>query len=104
TSSIEVITDGFYTVTVTSATNCPATATFELIGFDQEVSLSSYIMIAMKEVDLKKDNNVLSGAIGVTDSNGKAKIQDNSHIVDFVKAKNIEVIKNSSVGVALYAP
>lgn len=99
-----MITDGFYTVTVTSATNCPATATFELIGFDQEVSLSSYIMIAMKEVDLKKDNNVLSGAIGVTDSNGKAKIQDNSHIVDFVKAKNIEVIKNSSVGVALYAP
>ncbi|RMA57656.1 HYR domain-containing protein [Ulvibacter antarcticus] len=104
TSSIEVMADGVYTVTVTSATNCTATASYEVIGFDPTILLSSYIMIAEKEVHLHNDSDVLSGAIGVTDNKGKVKIHDNTHVVDFVKADDIDVHSNSSVGAAIYAP
>ena len=104
TPSIEVMADGIYTVTVTSETNCTATASYEVIGFDPESLLSAYIMIATKEVELKNDNQVLSGAIGVTNGNGKAKIKDNSHVAYFVKADDVDVDNSSSVGAAINAP
>jgi len=98
TESIQVVAPGTYTVTATNAGGCPAVASYT-VTFDATALLSSYVIVAQKEVDLSV-NTVHSGGVGVTRSNGKVKVRNNSVITaagTFVKADNIAVSGGSAV-------
>ncbi len=86
--------DGVYSVTVTNngCTSLPATYTF-----NKQFLISSYTILATKEIELGENNVVASGSVGVTSNNGEIDLRRNSSVSSpgsFVKAKNID--KNGS--------
>ncbi len=65
---------------------------------------SEYVIIAEEEVELKKHNKVLSGNIGVTDSDGEAEFKWYTIVEETVEAADIYVSYTSSVGATVMAP
>ena len=101
--TIQVGADGDYTVTATSATNCTATETFTVTGFDAGALTSAYTIIAFDEVHLHGSQLVQSGGVGVTGANKKLKVHKSSNIVEFAQADRIEVDGSSTVGTEIDA-
>ncbi|MFD2542259.1 T9SS type A sorting domain-containing protein [Lacinutrix gracilariae] len=71
--------------------------------FRSSDDIASFVMIAKEQIELKDNNLVISGALGVTQSNGTAKIKDESIVYSFVKSPEIEIDSDSSVGASIYA-
>jgi hypothetical protein len=65
---------------------------------------ADYVIIAEEVVKLEKHNNVLSGNIGVTDSDGEAEFRWFTDVEGAVEAKDIYVSNTSSVGSKVFAP
>lgn len=97
--------DGPYSVTVTvnGCTSAPAVYTFQ-----KQSLVSSYTILAYKEVELGENNQVNSGSVGVISVNGEASFKRNSSVSSpgsFVKARKIE--RNGSnivISNPIYAP
>ncbi len=104
TQSIEVPGNGNYGVTVTSATNCTASTSYTVTGFDAGALISSYTILASQEVHLQNDNIVQTGGVGVTGSNNKIKVHNASHIIGFAQASQIQANGGSTVGSSIYSP
>ncbi|HXH19668.1 MAG TPA: hypothetical protein VNJ07_11365, partial [Chitinophagales bacterium] len=104
TAEIEATPDATYSVTATGFNGCQAAASYTVPPANE--LLSSYLMLFAKEVDLHK-NTVYSGGVGVSNSNGKAKIQNNSNITapgTFVKANKVQLSGASSVTTVITEP
>ncbi|MBU2939762.1 hypothetical protein KO494_09450, partial [Lacinutrix sp. C3R15] len=71
--------------------------------FSSADDIASFVLIAKEKIELKDNNLVVSGALGVTQSNGRAKIKDESIVYSFVKSPEIEVDADSSVGASIFA-
>jgi cytoskeletal protein CcmA (bactofilin family) len=104
TPVIEISADNTYTVIVTSATNCKATADFTVNGFDAGALVSSYTLLAEEDIYLHHSNVVGSGGVGVTNNGKKVKLYQSSHVDDFIQASRIEIKNGSSAGNIIYAP
>ena len=93
-----VVGPGFYEVTVSNGCSDVASIT---VDFDAEDLLSAYTIISTdKEVNLKKENVVLNGGVGVMNPDEEAKIEDNTDIsgaTTFVFASSIIVSGGSTV-------
>lgn len=81
--------DGVYSVTVTvnGCTSAPATYTYQ-----KQNLVSSYTILAEKEVKLGENNKVNSGSVGVRSVKGEAEFRSNSSVSSpgsFVKAARI---------------
>ncbi|MES2003506.1 MAG: right-handed parallel beta-helix repeat-containing protein [Bacteroidota bacterium] len=86
--------DGVYSVTVTAngCTSAPANYVFA-----KQNLVSSYTILALKDIDLGENNIVGTGSVGITDPKGEASFRKNSSVSSpgsFVKAKYIT--KNGS--------
>lgn len=97
--------DGVYSLKVTSPAGCvsaPVNYTF------QKQSLASmYVLIGMKEVDLKQNNDVYGGSVGVTSSYGEAEFDKYCSVASpgaFVKAHDIDVQSNVTIPTKIYSP
>jgi len=82
--------DGLYSVTVTvnGCTSAPATYTYQ-----KQNLVSSYTILAEKEVKLGENNKVNSGSVGVRSVKGEAGFRSNSSVSSpgsFVKAARID--------------
>ena len=82
--------DGVYSVTVTvnGCTSAPASYTYQ-----KQNLVSSYTILAEKEVKLGENNKVNSGSVGVRSVKGEAEFRSNSSVSSpgsFVKAARID--------------
>ncbi len=95
--------DGIYQlyVTVDGCTSVAAT-----YNFQKQNLISSYTILAYKEVKLDHANTVASGSVGVISSKGQATIGENSKVNSpgsFVKAVKIDINKTAIVAQPIYA-
>jgi len=105
TQEIQVNADGTYSVTVTSATGCTASASYILSGYDPGSLISSYtILSTYGDVHLHGDNVVASGGVGVMKPGKKAKIHDDTYVETFVQADHIDINGGSTVANSIFAP
>ncbi|MEH6538424.1 MAG: HYR domain-containing protein, partial [Psychroserpens sp.] len=105
TESIEVGPQGgTFTVEVTSATNCTASATYTVAPFDESTLLSAYTILAEEEVFLHGSNVVQSGGIGATDANGLIKLHQATTVAEFGRAANITLNQGSTIFNPIYQP
>lgn len=86
----QVNADGPYSVTVTvnGCTSAPA-----VYSFQKQSLVSSYTILAYKEVELGENNKVNGGSVGVMSANGEAGFKRNSSVSSpgsFVKARKID--------------
>ena len=79
--------DGDYQVTATKDNGCTATATY---NFAKQNSLSSYVILGLKDVKLG-ENNIVTGSVGNTAAGKKVSIRKNSTVGGFVKASVIDL-------------
>jgi hypothetical protein len=104
TQVAEVTGNGTYEVTVTTTSGCSASQSYTVTDFDQEALLSSYTLIATKEIHLHGNNTVTAGALGVLNldndakADGKIKIHDESNVIGFAKAATLDLDNDSSLG------
>ena len=84
--SIIITNNNTYTVTVTSATGCQATASYTSSNSPDDV-LSGYTMIGKRGVRLFGSRVV--GGVGVTDNNRTAQVRAFSQVYGFVKSDYI---------------
>ncbi len=102
-STTQIFASGTYSVVITTQSGCTDTASI-VVNYKPEDHLSSYIMIAKKEVELE-ESTVLNGGIGVLHKKGEAEIEDHSYVTGattFVMAKKIEVKHSSVVSTKIY--
>ena len=85
--SIIITDDNTYTVTVTSALGCEATATYSSSTSPDDV-LSGYVMLGKRGVRLF-GSRVFNGGVGVTDNNRVAQVRAFSQVYGFVKSDYI---------------
>ncbi len=82
--------DGMYSVTA-SLNGCTTTAA--TYNFQKQFLVSSYTILATKQIDLGENNIVASGSVGVTSANGDIDFSRNSSVSSpgsFVKARSID--------------
>ncbi|MES2332665.1 MAG: LamG-like jellyroll fold domain-containing protein [Bacteroidota bacterium] len=100
--------DGVYTLFTTDVKGCRS-ATGAVYSYQKQNLVSSYTIIAEKEVDLGKYNKVASGSVGITSSKGEAEFKAYSSVNgagSFVKAPKIDkdgsgiVISSQLIGIA----
>ncbi|MES2332153.1 MAG: LamG-like jellyroll fold domain-containing protein [Bacteroidota bacterium] len=100
--------DGVYTLFTTDGKGCRS-ATGAVYSYQKQNLVSSYTIIAEKEVDLGKYNKVASGSVGITSSKGEAEFKAYSSVNgagSFVKAPKIDkdgsgiVINSQLIGIA----
>ncbi|MES2328650.1 MAG: cadherin-like beta sandwich domain-containing protein [Bacteroidota bacterium] len=100
--------DGVYTLFTTDGKGCRS-ATGAVYSYQKQNLVSSYTIIAEKEVDLGKYNKVASGSVGITSSKGEAEFKAYSSVNgagSFVKAPKIDkdgsgiVISSQLIGIA----
>ncbi|QTN38525.1 T9SS type A sorting domain-containing protein [Cryomorphaceae bacterium] len=95
----EVFASGTYSVTVTNQFGCTSVASIP-VTYTGEDLLSSYTILANKEVKLHDNNLVVNGGVGVLGNNRKAKIYKNTTVAGpntFVMADVIQVHQNATV-------
>ena len=105
TQNYNIYASGAYTVTATNQYGCTKTAT-TTVSYTASSLLSSYVIIAEKEVKLKDNVIIHNGGVGVTSNCGEAKFDDYSKAIatgTFVRAKEIDLECNSQVSNKIYA-
>ncbi|MCD2258859.1 HYR domain-containing protein [Psychroserpens luteolus] len=85
--SIIIDDNDTYTVTVTSASGCVATASYTSSTNPEDV-LSGYVLVGKRGVRLF-GSRVIGGGVGVTDNNRTAQVRAFSQVYGFVKSDNI---------------
>lgn len=99
----EISTNGKFDVIVTSNTGCIADTSYIINGYEVSELLSAYTILATDEVHLHNSNIVASGGMGVSKEGKKAKLHEASHVVDFVRASQIEISTGSTLGTPIYS-
>jgi hypothetical protein len=95
---------GNYNVVVTGTNGCTGSATY---NYDPQAMSSSYTILGTSSVSLARNNNVQSGSIGVTGSNGSITIAQVTSVASagaFVKAINLNINATANVPVRYNAP
>jgi len=106
--TIEVVAEGTYSVTVTDNIGCVATGSYNFTGSGSSPdNLSSYVMLAQENIQLKK-NKINSGGMGVVKkATGKIALSENCVVTalgTFAKAALITKDAGSLLSVAYYEP
>jgi hypothetical protein len=99
TQSINVYASGTYTVTVANGSGCTASSS-TTVSYTSANMLSSYTIIATKEVEFESHTFVQTGGVGVTCSYGEIEVEDHSTITGtgtFARAHDIDVHNGSTV-------
>ena len=95
-STALVLENGSYELSVTDSRGCTA-VTMTTLNVDIDRSLSGYVLLSKKnEIELKR-STVNGGGIGMLNQDGKVKLDDQTVVNTFVKAKQIEVTGGSDL-------
>jgi hypothetical protein len=100
--------DGVYTLYTTDGNGCRS-AVGATYNYQKQNLVSSYTILAYKEVDMGKYNKVLSGSVGVMTAKGEAEFKAYSSVTgagSFVKSPVIDkdgsgIVLTSVIGVAI---
>ena len=97
--------DGVYTLYTKDVNGCRS-ATGATYTYQKQNLISSYTIIAYKEVELGENNKVNSGSVGVLSSKGEAEFKKYSSVASpgsFVKAVKIDKESNATILLPIYA-
>ncbi len=98
TASIIVLPGVNYRLTVTDVNGCRERANYTANIIASQNMLSSYVMVAQKDISLW-NNTVVSGGVGITDAYGKMKLNQATDITSagtFAISKSIQLTGNSN--------
>ncbi|RMA56690.1 T9SS type A sorting domain-containing protein [Ulvibacter antarcticus] len=105
-SSILITENGTYSVTVTILdTGAIIYDEIEVTELDPiGTPFSGFTILGQKDVKLHKFNNVLSGAVGATNSDGKIELKQNTNVFSFVQADDITIDNTSYADDVINSP